>query len=239
MNWTSASDLRAQVQRLWDRGELLRAAVSGADIWPLRLRLKTPAAGELSDHFEAVRTWVRSIADTPQVRIEWREWKHRVQGSQRLPDAVWLDTPQATFTFIGKLRQAQRFDALWQHTATAQPALVAWLSRRPLQALELADRWARLLLIVAWLQARPRPAVYLRQVDVPGVDSKFIESHRGVLTELLDLALPPEAIETSAGGTGQFARRFGFLDKPLRIRFRLLDPQLPSLPGCAGLSDIS
>ena len=239
MNWTSASDLRAQVQRLWDRGELLRAAVSGADTWPLRLRLKTPAAGELSDHFEAVRSWVRSIADTPQVRIEWREWKHRVQGSQRLPDAVWLDTPQATFTFIGKLRQAQRFDALWQHTATAQPALVAWLSRRPLQALELADRWARLLSIVAWLQARPRPAVYLRQVDVPGVDSKFIETHRGVLTELLDLALPPEAIETSFGGTGQFARRFGFLDKPLRIRFRLLDPQLPSLPGCAGLSDIS
>ena len=89
------------------------------------------------------------------------------------------------------------------------------------------------------LQARPRPAVYLRQVDVPGVDSKFIESHRGVLTELLDLALPPEAIETSAGGTGQFARRFGFLDKPLRIRFRLLDPQLPSLPGCASLSDIT
>ncbi|MFA5685072.1 MAG: Wadjet anti-phage system protein JetD domain-containing protein, partial [Lysobacteraceae bacterium] len=89
------------------------------------------------------------------------------------------------------------------------------------------------------MQAHPRPGVYLRQVDVPGVDSKFIEAHRGVLGEWLDLVLPPEAVDASAGGVGQFARRYGFLDKPLRIRFRLLDPSLPSLPGCVGLPDVS
>ncbi|MFN8961436.1 MAG: Wadjet anti-phage system protein JetD domain-containing protein, partial [Betaproteobacteria bacterium] len=99
--------------------------------------------------------------------------------------------------------------------------------------------WDRLLAVVVWLQAHPRPAVYLRQVNVPGVDSKFIEAHRGVLAELLDLALPPEVIELDATGVAQFTRRFGFLDKPVRIRFRLLDPSLPSLPGCEGLPDIT
>jgi len=38
----------------------------------------------------------------------------------------------------------------------------------------------------------------------------------------------------TASGINQFARRYGFLDKPLRIRFRLLDTQLPNLPGCTG-----
>lgn len=239
MSWTLPSDLRAQVQRLWDRGDLLRAAVTAAVSWPLRLNLRAPSASDLSDRFEAVRDWVRAIADTPQVRIEWREWNHRVQGRQRLPAAVWIDTLQDALAFIGKARQAQRFAALWQQTAAAQPALLSWLSRRPILALELADRWERLLAVVGWLQAHPRPAVYLRQVDVPGVDSKFIESHRGVLAELLDLALPPEVIEHDATGVAQFTRRFGFLDKPVRIRFRLLDPSLPSLPGCAGLPDIT
>ena len=117
--------------------------------------------------------------------------------------------------------------------------MLAWLSRRPTQSLDLADRWERLLAVVVWLQAHPRPAVHLRQVDVPGVDSKFIETHRGVLAELLDLALPPEVIDTEATGAAQFTRRFGFLDKPIRIRFRLLDPALPSLPGCEGLPDIT
>lgn len=239
MSWTTPADLRAQVQRLWDRGDLLRAAVTDAGPRPLRLNLKAPLASDLSDRFEAVRDWVRAIAGTPQVRIEWREWNHRVQGVQRLPAAVWLDTQQDALAFISKVGQAQRLEVLWQHTAATQPALLAWLFRRPIQALDLADRWERLLAVVAWLQAHPRPGVYLRQVDVPGVDSKFIEAHRGVLTELLDLALPAEAVERGAGGVAQFTRRFGFLDKPVRIRFRLLDPALPSLPGCEGLPDIT
>lgn len=41
---------------------------------------------------------------------------------------------------------------------------------------------------------------------------------------LLDMPLPSEAIEPSATGVGRFARRFGFLEKPVRIRLRLLDP---------------
>lgn len=239
MNWTTPADLRAQVERLWDRGELLRTAVSDTVPWPLRLTLKAPSAADLSHRFEAVRDWVRVVADTPHVRIEWREWNHRVQGTQRLPAAIWVDTLQAALAFVGKARQVQRFEVLWQQTAPVQPALLAWMSRRPLQALDLADRWERLLAVVVWLQAHPRPGVYLRQVDAPGVDSKFIEAHRGVLTELLDLALPPEAIDNLVNGTAQFARRFGFLDKPVRIRLRLLDPALHSLPGCQGLPDIT
>jgi len=145
---------------------------------------------------------------------------------QRLPSAVSIDTLQESLTFIGKVRQAQHFEALWRQSATAQPALLAWLSRRPVQALELADCWDRLLDVIAWLQAHPRPAVYLRQVDVSGVDCEFIEAHRGVLAELLNLALLPENIEPDASGVAQFTRRFGFLDKPVRVRFRLLDAPL-------------
>ncbi|MCW7541986.1 DUF2220 family protein [Aquabacterium sp. A7-Y] len=239
MSWTTSADLRVQVQRLWDRGELLRASVSEAVVWPLRLTLKAPAANDLSDRFEAVRDWVRAVAGTPHVRIEWRDWTHRVQGKQRLPAAVWLDSLQDALAVIEQARAAERYQALWQQAATAQPALLPWLSKRPLQVLDLADRWDRLLAVVAWLRAHPRPTVYLRQVDMPGVDSKFIESHRGVLAEWLDLALPPEAIDAAATGVAQFAHRYGFLDKPVRLRFRLLDPTLPSLPGCQGLPDVT
>ena len=69
------------------------------------------------------------------------------------------------------MQAAERYRALWQQTAAAQPLLLAWLTRRPLQALELADRWQRLLGVVAWVQAHPRPGSYLRQVGAPNVDS--------------------------------------------------------------------
>lgn len=239
MSWTTPAELRAQAQRMWDRGELLRAAVADAIDWPLRLGLKTPAPADLSERFDAVRDWVREIGAARHVRLEWREWTHRVQGRQRLPAAAWVDSLDDALALVGKTRQAERFRALWQQTAAAQPALRPWMTKRPLQVLELADRWDRLLAIVGWLQSHPHPGLYLRQVDLPGVDSKFIEAQRGVLAEWLDLALPPDAIDAAAAGAAQFARRYGFLDKPLRIRFRLLDPALPTLPGCMGLSDIT
>ena len=235
MSLTTVEDLRAQVQRLWDRGELLRACVMENLVWPLRLNFNTHSAADLSDRFEAVREWVNSLTDMPHVRIEWREWNHRVQGRQRLPATAWIDSLQDALAFIGQTRAARRYGALWGQTSTAQPALLAWMAKRPLQALNLTDRWERLIAVVAWLQAHPHPRVYLRQVDAPGVDSKFIEANRGVLAEWLDLALPPEAIDASATGAAQFTRRYGFLDKPTRIRFRLLDPALPNLPGCHGL----
>ena len=71
---------------------------------------------------------------------------------------------------------------------------------------------------------RQHPAWRLLAAEhAPLVDTKFIESHRDVLIELFDLVLPPEAIDRSATGAFGFCQRYGFLDKPLRIRFRLLD----------------
>jgi len=238
-DWTTPADLRAQVQRLWDRGDLLRDLGSSALSWPLRLSLKSPSATDLTDRFEAVRNWVRSLSDMSNIRIEWRDWHHRVQGTQRLPAAIWVDTPEDAFALVSKARIVRRFEELWQRTASAQPTLLAWVSKRPLQALEIADRWDRLMAVVSWRKAHPRPGIYLRQVDVPGVDSKFIEAHRGVLAEWLDLALPPADVATDARGVAQFARRYGFRDKPERIRFRPLDATLLSLPGSRGLSDIT
>lgn len=240
MSWTTPADVRAQLQRLWERGDLLRAAVSDGSPWPLRLNMRAPSAADLSDRFDAVREWVRALADTPHVRIEWRDWNHRVQGAQRLPASIWLDTLHAALALARRTQEAQRFRQLWDQTAAAQPGLLPWLTRRPLQALDHAQGWDRLLAVVAWLQAHPRPGVYLRQVDAPGVDSKFIEAHRGVLTEWLDLALPAEAIDaTSAARAGQFTSRYGFKDKPQRIRFRVLDPAVPTLPGCQGYPDVT
>ncbi|HNH64585.1 MAG TPA: DUF2220 family protein, partial [Thauera aminoaromatica] len=168
---------------------------------------------------------------TPHVRLEWQETRHRVQGSQRLPASAWVDRLDDALAWIGKRAEDARFRALHAETAARQPLLLPWLHKRPLRALELAAEWSRLLDVVAWLQAHPRPGMYLRQVDLPGIHTKFIESQRGVLAELLDLALPAAAIDPARTGAQQFAARYGFLDKPALLRLRVLDPALGLLPG--------
>jgi hypothetical protein len=231
MSWTTATDLKAQVRRLWERGELLRPLVTGESGFPIRLRLKGPGSSELAERFEAVRAWMTDLVAIPHIRLEWREVNHRVLGTQRLPQSVWVDRLDDALGLIGKRAEAARFKDTLALTQSSQPALRAWLGKRPLQAIELAADWERLLAVVDWMVRHPRPGIYLRQMDLPGVHTKFIEAHRSVLAELLDLVLPADAIAADQVGIGRFASRYGFLDKPTRIRFRLLDDRLDLLPG--------
>ncbi|MBP6718410.1 MAG: hypothetical protein KA173_06060 [Rhodoferax sp.] len=247
MTWTTPADLRLQVQKLWDKGDLLRPLVQGDAMPAKRLRLVGPTSSELTERFDAVRAWMadlRQVTRTPGsaapkagYRITLREFRHRVLGHSAVPDEVWLDTLEDAWALIGKAQDARRFNVLLQLTREQYPALLSalspWLEKRPLTALALADEWARLLAVVVWLQSHPRPGLYLRQVDLGGVDSKFFEAHRGVLAELLDLSLPAESIDPSASGLSGFCRRYGFKDKPLRIRFRVLDPAVSLLPQAA------
>ena len=65
MPWTSAQDLRAQTQKLWDRGTLLADMVALTDedssLFPKRLRLLRPTTLELSTRFVEVRSWAEGL----------------------------------------------------------------------------------------------------------------------------------------------------------------------------------
>ena len=223
--WTTAGALREQVRRRWDKGELLAELVAPCPLFPLRLLLRAPASNDLSERFDAVRAWAAELHQGARdgYRLVMREVRHRVIGQNSLPGEVWVDTLDDALRLVGKLREARLFNALLTTTREQQPALLEWLQRQPLRALALADQWPQLLAVVAWMRAHPRPGIYLRQVDLPGIHSKFIEEQRGVLAELLDLTLPADAVVLAASGSAQFARRYGFRDKPLRVRFRWLD----------------
>ncbi|HUW97323.1 MAG TPA: DUF3322 domain-containing protein [Acidiferrobacter sp.] len=230
MSWTRASDLRAQLQRQWDRGEILSSLVSGKALFPRRLTLKGPTSTEMADRFDEVRAWVAELLALSHYRIAVRQVNHRSLGANSLPTEAWVDQFDDAVALLSKRHEVARFSAVLETTQKNQPSLLGWLWRKPLRALDYAAEWERLLAIVVWLQAHPRPDIYLRQVDITGVDSKFIETHRGILRELLDVALPVAAIDGDATDGGEFARRYGFRDKPLRIRLRLLDPEPVALP---------
>ena len=231
MKWTTPTDLQAQVHKLWDRGLLLASVAGGESVFPRRLALKGPDSRALGERFSEVRDWIAGlVANEGLYRIEWRSVNHRVLGANRIPSAIWIDTLEQALGLIGKHRAAERFAGMVERTRETRAELIPWLAKRPLRALALAEEWPQLLAIVDWLSKHPRPEVYLRQVDLPGVHTKLIEGHRGVLAEFFDLVLPGEAIDATHTGAFGFCRRYGFLDKPARVRFRMLDPTVRLLP---------
>jgi hypothetical protein len=225
--WTSASALREQLRKRWGNGDLLAERVASNMLFPLRLTVRGPSSNELSERFDAARAWAAELQQGARhgYRLVMRDVRHRVIGQNSLPAEAWVDTWDDAVRWLGKASEVKAFDVVLALTRQQHPALLSWLQRQPLRALALADQWPHLLAFVGWLQVHPQPGIYMRQVDLPGIHSKFIETHRSVLAELLDLVLPFDAINAEFSGGAQFARRYGFRDKPLRVRFRWLDPK--------------
>jgi len=230
MSWTTAADIRQRLQRLWDKGAILSEIVTPTGLFPCRLPLKAPAASDLLERFEAVREWSRQLRETAHVRVAMRDVRHRVLGSNAQPEEIWIDSIEDALSVLHKQRESRIFSDLLYVARAMEPGIIGWMSQYPIRALSLAAEWNSLLSTVAWLRDHPRPRIYVRQMDAVGVHSKFVQAHRGVLAEWLDILLPSAVVDVTAAGVAQFNRRFGFLDKPERIRFRILDPTRQWLP---------
>ncbi|NLB32105.1 MAG: hypothetical protein GX822_10745 [Alcaligenaceae bacterium] len=235
-NWTTPSELRAQLQRLWDKGELLRTRLPNAtSLFPLQLRLKKPNSQDLGQHFEQVRYWINQLQQLDKrYRLTWKEINHRQLGRNQIPDNVWVEQVDDALALLGLRGAAQQFDKLQEDTLSAFPELLPWLEKYSLLALEKAGNWHKVLAVLQWFCHHPHSGLYLRQLDIAGVDTKFIEQHRGLLGQLLDMVLPAEHIDEQWRGANAFSKRYGLLDKPLRVRLRILDSKL----AIAGLTDL-
>lgn len=238
MNWTRRADLKSQLQRLWDKGDVLASMVSGETCFPRRLQFKSPNAKEMVDCFDDVRRWVSEINSIPNCRIVSLERKNQVLGRNSLPHEVWIDNIDDFASWLGKKREIDSFSRIVESTRQEHPELLSWLTKKPLLALTHAGHWRAILTVISWVAQHPRPGIYIRQIDIASVHTKFIEENRSLLGELLDLVLPATAINDEFVGTSQFAARYGFKDKPLRVRFRLLDSSQSLLPS-VGDQDIT
>ncbi|MDD2759774.1 MAG: DUF2220 family protein [Methylomonas sp.] len=237
MNWTKPADMRAELEKRWQRGQILAETLADSGLFPLRLSLKAPTSAQLGTDFAAARAWVESWqnADDRYFRLEWRDIQHKQLGRNRLPAAVMFETPGDAAALLKKAKEMARFAELAQGLPDALTPLNGWLLKHPLRALEDAEPWPKLLAVADWIMANPRPGIYLRQISLPAIDSKFIEKHKKLLGEWLDLLLPEAAIDFTHGGVSGFEARYGFLFKPALIRFRILD----NCFNIAGLSDLT
>ncbi len=227
--WTRPADVRAAIRRKWDSGALLARFAAGQDWEPLSIPIRGPSARQLGERLAEVRQWAAEWAEAARgpLRVEYKQVGGRHFGTNSIPCRAWLDGYHEAWALLKAGPDVRRLTELIE--AARGTRLIPWLTGHPMRALRLAGAWDKLLATVRWIEQRQAPGMYLRQVDVPGVDTKFIERHRGVLTELLDAQLDPSRVEATAP---DFAARYGFLRRPGYVRFRVAG-------GFRGFSELS
>ena len=226
VGWTEPADVAAVLQRRWLSGDELSAYAGGEPSCRSTLRSvgRQPA---ISRPDSAKRRTGRHAGNAPPATLfasSTATSAGRRVGANRIPQRVWVDTPEQLFRHLRVEGDVQVYLDLVTRTRERAPELVAWMRAKPHKVLELRPIWDLLVGTVLWIDEQPDLSTqYLRQLDVPGVDTKFVERHRGILSTLLDLRLPPARINEHAAPT-DFLNRYGFRTKPAYVRFRLLDP---------------
>jgi hypothetical protein len=161
--------------------------------------------------------------------IRYERRKTRLHGIQDLPGAFVFETQADYLLFLEKMNEFNQFERDATSIAQQFPTLAGWLTAHPLRVVEYAGRWDDLLAVCHWFTTEWTPnRYYLRELTAP-VHTKFVEQHKAVLSQLLDVLLE-ERVNTSANS---FEHRFSLrYDEPL-VRVRLLDAALP------GFRDVS
>jgi hypothetical protein len=215
--WTRPADIREAVRKKW--ATLLAACAAGQECPPLNFPLRGPGPAEIGERLGEVQKWAGEWEQAARgpLRVEYKKVGGRHIGANLIPGRACVDGYDQAWALLGAAGEVRRLTELKEQTKAACPRLVPWLTSHPVRALALARDWSQLLATVAWIDERQTPGMYLRQVDVPGVDTKFIERHRAVLTDLLDQQLDVSRIDQE---TRDFEGRFRFRRKPAYVRFR-------------------
>jgi hypothetical protein len=231
-DWSTPTSIRAKLRRRWDSGVTLSERARGDTFVPIDLPIRGPTASELGARYADVAAWARTWANLPAgCSVTTKVIGSRRTGANEIPDRIHIETFDALTGFLGTSDQAQRHAQILDLAKDVAPQLHSWVVDRPMRALAHEDAFERLLGCVRWLADNADRDRYLRQVDVPGIDTKFIERHHAILSELVDLVIDPA--EPNAHG---FAARYGFRDKPQRVRVRVLDSACSPLP--TGITDV-
>lgn len=200
--------------------------------WPLCINLSPPTEKEAMDMLPTVKNWVESWRrNSKSGQVVWREYHWRVIGKQELPFQIILANAKDVATWADELKSWDKVTTCYEHLCKIHANPSPQLVKRVHAALgdSLAD-FALLLEVITWLERNRNSGLYLRQLPIKGVHTKWIESNKELITRLTREI-------RGLSSEQDFNELLGLRSLPIMIRLRILDPDIRKQLG--GMSDIS
>tara|TARA_R110000824_G_scaffold336_1_gene1639 strand:+ start:48555 stop:49727 length:1173 start_codon:yes stop_codon:yes gene_type:complete len=230
LNPAGVCDLLQKRYQLQCRHWLLNET-QGKNTWPQSIPLGLPTEQQALSRITEVREWQTHWQHWRGAgEVQWTQRRWKALGSQNLPERFIVDLPETLADIIGLSEQWACAKRRFQELIRRWPQLKDVLPGN----FEVLANWSdaefqHLMEVVNWLDTHRGAGLYIRQVPIPGTDSKWLETRHKLITRWLSHILG----QTEGGDLYQLT---GMRRLPLTLRLRLLDPALRAANG--GLSDI-
>ncbi len=206
---------------------------AGESLWPLEVALGAPTEQAALRQVDGVRAWVSAWQGWQGVGIlSWCERRWKALGVQRLPEKLALRGPEDVAMWIGESARWERAQSRYRALIARWPVLAQQLPRYFDVLADYSDAdYQRLTEMLDWIASHPNSNLYPRQMPVSGLDSKWLDGRKGLLTDLV------AAIQEDSSSDLDFYQRCGLKAPPLLVRMRVLDQSLRAHVG--GVGDIT
>ena len=232
MNRPLLLDAEAVKQRLMrvyqrQRGEWL----TGEGEWPLVIHLGLPDQKTALNNRTAMGSWIdhwRHWRGAGELTWCSRDWP--VLGRQELPEKIIFTQIEQVLQWLDQTanwKQAhQRYCCLLERWPQVQRVAVKY---HDVLAEYSAENFSHLQQVLDWLVSHPHSQMYSRQIPIAGIDTKWLESRQGLISDFFQAICHVPAAD--------FHSLTGLKREPDLVRVRILDARLRQIIG--GISDLS
>ena len=153
----------------------------------IEINLGIPTEKEAIQQADNVQAWIKAWKSWPVIgQLKWGERNWQTLGPQRLPEKLLLNSPDDVVFIIGEAERWKRFGNRFRLLIQHWPELIETLPRHYNVLADYSESDFQCLCeILSWLSKNPNSNLYVRQIPVTGVDSKWLESHKYLVADLV------------------------------------------------------
>lgn len=203
--------------------DYLRDVAAGKTFQPIEIPCDKKASDTIAEYqkeFNDIRSLSKEVKGYGYT-IDWKTVKTKMLGTQGLPSKIKFETAEDFERFLQKVKEVVDFRKNVALINGKFPELQYWIERYPHKVIDNSEEWSDILKVLDYFSKNPQPKLYIRELPIE-VHTKFIEQHKAVIGELLDIVIK-EYINTNEK---EFEKRYNLrYDEPM-VRMRLLDRTL-------------
>lgn len=185
----SPDELAGRLARQWHNADLRESRLLRADAWPVRLAIGKPAASEVGNRPGEIRTRIQQWRSVCTGRVIWQSVGYRSLAEQLSVPVAWeLDKPSEWVAATGEREVRKEFERLSHITGNIDSLFHSFVIRqRHLVSRTPPDEIIAAAKVAMAIEPGMAGGAPLRSLPFAGIDSKFFERNRSLVTRLLDI----------------------------------------------------
>ena len=208
-----------KLEKIYKNGEFFKSYIKKSSLFPLELPLKKLRQKDIQNSFEIVQKELKELKKYP-FELIFEEFNFKLIGKQKLPIKILVKDEEQFFKIVQNKDEFERFKKEFEFIISIYPKLDKFFSQKPFLVLEFFGKWQKILKVVDYFLKNDKN-IYIREICIDEIDTKFIENHKKILDLLISFLLDIESLKTLSEYS--FEKKYN-LKYPLSlVRFRSFD----------------